>query len=117
MLSKPSVLLIGVSMPRAGHHFVARLLQALYGDDLFYCERYSEPDCCQAVPCGQRGTRPVTYQKSHDFDVNIPTDIPDATYLIQHRTPVPLLLSARQYYAQVIYKGPYGDAIGADRGE
>lgn len=111
------MLLIGVSMPRSGHHFAARLLQALYRDDLFYCERYHETDCCQAVPCALRGARPVTYQKSHDFDLDVPADIADATYLIQHRAPVPLLLSARERYARMQYTGAYGEAIGSDRGE
>ena len=117
MRPKPSVLIIGVSMPRAGHHFAARLLQGLYCGDLFYCERYVETDCCQRVPCARRGLRPVSYQKSHDFDVNLPTDVCNAIYLIQHRAPVPLLLSAREHYVQVQYDGPYGDAIGSDRGE
>lgn len=104
-------------MPRAGHHFVARLLQALFRDDLFYCEHYSETDCCQAVPCALRGIRRITYQKSHDFDVGLPTDIGDAIYLIQHRAPVPLLVSAREHLVQVVYSGPYGEAIGSHRGE
>jgi len=108
---------IGVSMPRSGHHLIARLLQAALQDDLFYCEYYSEPRCCQAVPCARRGGRLVTFQKSHDFDLNLATDVADSIYLIQHRAPVALLLSAREHYATLQYHESYGDAIGSNRGE
>ena len=57
---------IGVSIPRSGHNFAVRLLQAAIPDDLFYCEYYGVPGCCQAVPCARRGTQPITFQKSHD---------------------------------------------------
>lgn len=112
-----SVHLVGVSMPRSGHHLAARLPQALFRDELFYFEYYSEPRCCQEVPCAQRGTRTVTYQKRHDFELDIPTDLIDSIYVIQHRAPVPLLLSTREPYARLQYNGPYGDTIGSNRGE
>src|SRR5215208_533293 len=88
--------LIGVSVPRSGHNLVVRLLQALCSDDLFYCERYRVETCCQAVPCVRRGTREVSFQKSHDLELDLPRDVADAFYLIQQRAPVPAMLSARE---------------------
>jgi tetratricopeptide (TPR) repeat protein len=104
--------LLGVSMPRSGHNFLVRMLGALLHDDLFYCEWYSEADCCQAVPCSRRGASPVSLQKSHDFDLNVPKYLTDVVYLIQHRAPVPMALSAREFHA-----GAYGVAVASDRGE
>jgi tetratricopeptide (TPR) repeat protein len=108
----PSVHIIGVSIPRSGHNFVVRMLQALLPLDLFYCEFYDVRGCCQAVPCARRGALPITFQKTHDFELNVPTDVPGALYLILHRAPVPAVLSARELYAD-----DYGDEVAADRGE
>ena len=88
------------------------MLGALLHDDLFYCEWYSEADCCQAVPCSRRGASQVSLQKSHDFDLNVPKHLTDVVYLIQHRAPVPTALSAREFHA-----GAYGVALASDRGE
>ena len=107
----PTVHLIGVSVPRSGHNLVVRLLQALLAEDLFYCERYLVADCCQAMPCARRGTRRITFQKSHDLELDLPRDVGDACYVIQHRAPVPAILSAREKYAE-----EFGEAIAADRG-
>src|SRR5687768_10588784 len=107
-----SVHLIGVSIPRSGHNLVVRLLQALFPLDLFYCEFYDVRGCCQAVPCARRGALPITFQKTHDFELNVPTDVPGAVYVILHRVPVPAVLSAREIYAD-----DYGEAVAADRGD
>src|SRR5688572_21332332 len=107
-----SIHLIGISIPRSGHNFVVRLLQALFPLDLFYCEFYDVRGCCQAVPCARRGALPITFQKSHDFELDVPTDVPDAVYVILHRVPVPTVLSARDLYAD-----DYGEEVAADRGE
>lgn len=107
-----SLHIVGVSIPRSGHNLVVRLLQALIPLDLFYCEFYGVPGCCQAVPCARRGALPITFQKTHDFELNVPTDIPDAVYVILHRVPVPAVLSARELYAD-----DYGEEIAADRDE
>jgi tetratricopeptide (TPR) repeat protein len=103
---------IGVSIPRSGHNFAVRLLQAAIPDDLFYCEYYGVPGCCQAVPCARRGTRPITFQKSHDFDLNLPTDLPGVHYLAMYRSPVPAILSNRELYAE-----EYGDEVASNRDE
>ena len=103
---------IGVSIPRSGHNFAVRLLQAAIPDDLFYCEYYGVPGCCQAVPCARRGTQPITFQKSHDFDLNLPTDLPGVHYLAMYRSPVPAILSNRELYAE-----EYGDEVASNRDE
>jgi tetratricopeptide (TPR) repeat protein len=104
--------IIGVSIPRSGHNFVVRLLQELFPNDLFYCEFYGIAGCCQAVPCVRRGTQPISFQKTHDFELNVPNDVAGATYLVMHRAPVPAILSNREMYAE-----DYGEAIVGDRGE
>ena len=68
--------------------------------------------CCQAVPCARRGALPITFQKTHDFELNVPRDVPEALYVILHRVPVPAVLSAREMYAD-----DYGEEVAADRGE
>ena len=64
------------------------------------------------MPCARRGALPITFQKTHDFELNVPTDVPDAIYVILHRVPVPAVLSARELYAD-----DYGEEVAADRGE
>jgi len=107
-----AVHLIGVSVPRSGHNLVVRLLQALAPGDLFYCERYLASGCCQALPCVRRATRRISFQKSHDLEHDLPQNVADACYLVQHRAPVPAVLSARELHAE-----EYGEAIAADRDE
>jgi predicted Zn-dependent protease len=107
---RTNVHLIGVSAPRSGHNLVVRLLQALFADDLFYCERYLVSGCCQAVPCVRQATARISFQKSHDLELDLPRDVADAFYLVQHRAPVPAILSAREMYAD-----EYGEAIAGDR--
>ncbi len=80
--------IIGASIPRSGHHYLARLLRGYFGPDLKYCRTYSAKDCCFATPCIRSEGRRLVYQKSHDLAFRIPTDTPDALYLIQHRSPV-----------------------------
>ncbi len=69
--------LLSKSIPRAGHHYTAGILRALYGERFFYCEFYqpSAGVCCKSTPCLKRfrqGSHPegnyiVSMQKSHDF--------------------------------------------------
>lgn len=85
--------LIGASIPRSGHHHLARLLKGYFGRKLSYCSLYDVADCCGATPCARAGKRGLTFQKSHDFDFRLPSDVEGAVYLIQHRHPVPNALS------------------------
>jgi hypothetical protein len=109
--------IIGASIPRSGHHLLTRLLEAALGECFFYCEMYGEPGCCREVPCRSRGQRQVSFQKNHDFELSLPTDVPGSLYLIQHREPVAVALSAREYYAREDRGGGYGETLAADRGD
>lgn len=93
--SNPQVL-IGASIPRSGHHFLADMLTAYFRSELYYCEYYTLPTCCRSVPCTRRGGHSFIYQKSHDRDFALPADVADALYLIQYRHPVPEALSDRE---------------------
>jgi hypothetical protein len=89
-------ILIGASIPRSGHHFLADLMTGYFGRDLYYCETYTPANCCKSVPCTKRGGFRYIYQKSHDRLFKLPPDISDALYLIQYRHPVPEALSDRE---------------------
>lgn len=83
--------LIGASIPRSGHHHLARLLEGYFGPELHYCSVYGLDDCCGTTPCSRSAH--VTFRKSHDFDFRLPKDAAGAVYLIQHRRPVDNALS------------------------
>lgn len=88
--------LIGASIPRSGHHFLADMMTGYFGRDLYYCEFYTLATCCREVPCTRRGRFKYIYQKSHDRDFKLAADVADALYLIQYRHPVPEALSDRE---------------------
>ncbi|HVU19373.1 MAG TPA: hypothetical protein VHE09_01490 [Rhizomicrobium sp.] len=98
--SSDPAILIGASIPRSGHHFLADMLTAYYGDRLYYCEYYTLATCCKAVPCTRRGGHEIVYQKSHDRDFKLAADVSDALYLIQYRHPIPEALSDRELELQ-----------------
>lgn len=91
--------LVGVSMPRSGHHYLARLLSFALEPDLVYCEFYTPLDCCRSVPCTRHAEAGVVFQKNHDFDFSVPPDLQGVTYVVQHRAPVLGALSDREYLA------------------
>jgi len=99
-------ILIGASIPRSGHHFLADMMTAYYGNDLYYCEYYTLPSCCRAVPCTRRGAHNIIYQKSHDRDFKLAADVAHALYLIQYRHPVPEALSDRELDLQDSFGRP-----------
>ncbi len=99
MIENPKIL-IGASIPRSGHHFLQNLLTRYFGPRMRYCEFYSPKDCCRTVPCTRRGDYSVIYQKSHDRDMEVPTDLSDAVYVLQYRHPVPEALSDRELDVQ-----------------
>lgn len=88
--------LIGASIPRSGHHFLQRMLSLYFGDQIYYCEVYSQPNCCKQVPCTRRAGHRVIYQKSHDRDFSLNPGVASALYLVQYRHPVPEALSDRE---------------------
>lgn len=91
--------IVGVSIPRSGHHFLVRLLHETFGADFRYCEFYTADACCRSVPCTSAGDAAVFFQKNHDFDLTLPSDLPGVIYAVQHRDPVMSLLSDREYLA------------------
>jgi len=95
----PLAHILGVSIPRSGHHFLVRLLHETFGAEFRYCEFYTADDCCRTVPCASTGDAAVFFQKNHDFDLTLPPDLPGVVYVVQHRDPVMSLLSDREYLA------------------
>lgn len=89
-------ILIGASIPRSGHHFLADMMTSYFGPDLYYCETYTPTNCCRQAPCTRRGAFRYIYQKSHDRNFKLPADIADALYLVQYRHPVAEALSDRE---------------------
>jgi hypothetical protein len=88
---------LGVSMPRSGHHLLEMILKNSLGDKFDYCEFY-EDNCCKSIPCKLHGNRlsvkgRLFFQKSHDFDLNDPILIPGVFRVVQYRSPVPRSLS------------------------
>jgi hypothetical protein len=91
--------LLGVSMPRSGHHLLEVILKNTLKEDFAYCEYY-EQDCCKSIPCKSTkscGTY-VFLQKSHDFDFTDPISIAGTCRIIQYRHPVPRALSNYELY-------------------
>lgn len=97
-MSSAAPAMVGVSIPRSGHHYLASLLQAVLGDDLSYCEFYSVPDCCRSVPCAVDTPARFRYQKGHDLDLALPVDLADVLYLVQYRDPVAEAVSDRELF-------------------
>ena len=96
-----SLHLVGISMPCSGHDDLATLLSLALGAEFFHCEYYTPLGCCRTVPCKRpRGAR-VAFQKNHDFDFSVPSDLPGVNYLVQHRIPVIAALSEREHLARV----------------
>jgi hypothetical protein len=93
--------IIGASVPRAGHHYLVRLLRDVLGPELHYCEFYSPPECCRAVPCQQAGAATVVYQKNHDFDLTLPADLAGVLYLVQTREPLAEAISDHELWRAI----------------
>jgi len=85
--------LIGASIPRSGHNFLATLLRNLFGSAMHYCEFYRPKDCCRQIPCALRGNFSYIFQKNHEHNWEVPKGIAEAVYIIQYRHPVPEALS------------------------
>lgn len=90
--------LLSVSMPRSGHHFLHRILDAAYGEGFGYCDFYgawknnSYAECCKSIPCTKAAGFTIFMQKNHDFKLRHPYS-PESKYLVQIRHPVPRLIS------------------------
>ena len=104
--------LIGVSIPRSGHHFLVDLLRTLLPDDFRYCEFYAQSDCCRAVPCTRPSAASIFYQKHHDLDLALPTALAGVRWVVQVRDPVMSTLSDREHIVRL-----ETEARAADRDE
>lgn len=72
---------IFVTFPRSGHHLIIDILRAVaiaHNIEFTYCEYYT---CCQQVPCIHKNT----IMKNHDFDLTLPQDLPNYTYIVMYR--------------------------------
>jgi len=93
---------LGVSMPRSGHHLLEMILKNTLGDKFSYCEFY-EDNCCKSIPCQSQTRKELAVnklflQKSHDFDFVDPISIPGTFRVVQYRSPVPRSLSNYELY-------------------
>jgi hypothetical protein len=88
---------LGVSMPRSGHHFVEQILFNTLKSEFSYCEFYGA-GCCKKIPCISEAhlttkTTGLFLQKSHDFNLDDPLTVPSTFRMVQYRSPVPRALS------------------------
>ncbi len=86
-----------VSQPRSGHHVLEMMLRAALGQRFHYCEFYTEPGCCGAIPCRRRGEFAAEHvlfmQKSHDLRLQDPVPADVDVVLVQIREPTLRALS------------------------
>ncbi|MGE0735271.1 MAG: tetratricopeptide repeat protein [Alphaproteobacteria bacterium] len=90
--------LLGASIPRSGHHYLVRMLRSTLGSRLYYCEKYTAVDCCNAIPCTKASGHDLVFLKSHDFDNELDPARTDVRYLVQYRNAVEAIVSDRELY-------------------
>ena len=95
---------LGVSMPRSGHHLFEMILKNTLQEKFSYCEFY-EQGCCKTIPCASEakiasGESSVFMQKSHDFEFKDPITVPGTHRIVQYRSPVPRALSNYELHLQ-----------------
>ena len=94
---------LGVSMPRSGHHLLQHILANVLGSRFHYCEFYTIPDCCKSIPCiaassVEGSPNDLFLQKSHDWNSSDPLTEPGTLRLVQYRAHVPRALSDYELY-------------------
>jgi len=93
--------LIGVSLPRSGHHYIENLLRSHLGERRFgYCSEAGHNRCCGQIVCSRVNDVELFLRKSHDYELNIPTDLSNVLYLVQHREPAARVQSALELIAR-----------------
>jgi tetratricopeptide (TPR) repeat protein len=96
-----AVHLIGISLPRSGHHFIENLLRNYLGEDRFgYCSEAGHNRCCGEIICPRVKDVDLFLRKSHDYDFSISKTLPNAFYLVQHREPAARVQSALELIAR-----------------
>lgn len=91
---EPRFPIVSVSIPRSGHHMLMNLLRDVFGETFTYCVFYAGSPCCQTIPC----TRPVSIQKSHDFELDQPIDN-KLLYIVEYRNFVSSTISDYKMFA------------------
>lgn len=96
---------LGASMPRSGHHLVEQILLNYFNEAFGYCEFYGV-SCCKSIPCNRvvGSNVKIFLQKSHDFDLMDPIDVPGSHRLVQYRSPIPRTLSNYELYLNSGYE-------------
>lgn len=95
---------MGVSWPRSGHHLLADLLRAYFGDIFRYCSFYDpDEDCCRQAPCVRSE---VSFSKNHDFGLKLPI-LSGRRYLVQFRQFAPSVISDYQLF---LFVNKYDDS-------
>ncbi|RXF73027.1 hypothetical protein [Hansschlegelia zhihuaiae] len=112
-VQRPAIPIIGASIPRSGHHHLARLVEDYFGPRLKYCSVYDVVGCCRQAPCAKAEGRAMVFQKSHDFAFRLPRDISGAIYLIQHRHPVSNAISGAELRSRKSGMRPPSESLGA----
>lgn len=84
---------INISFPRSGHHMMLEVLRRYFGDDLKYCEYYTEfrkrPELCGET----------NFTKYHDHDLTWPVDFKYCDkYLVTVRHPLYSIASWRIHH-------------------
>jgi hypothetical protein len=90
--------IFSVSQPRAGHHVMEMMMRAALGPAFRYCEFYTEPNCCQHIPCARLAEfaaagHALFMQKSHDHQLADPVPHSSDLILVQVREPTLRALS------------------------
>ena len=88
-----------MSFPRSGHAVVYHLARLYFGDDLVYCDPFSDSHCgCRHVPCVNPARN---FAKNHDHGLLSSPGVPILArekYLIQYRSPVWSVVSNFKVY-------------------
>jgi len=107
--------IFSVSQPRSGHHLMEMMLRASLRERFRYCEFYTEPGCCGAIPCKRRQefasqNYVLFMQKSHDMNAADP--LPNGVDVILIQTREPTLRSLSNYeldlrFHNLAHSSPY----------
>lgn len=93
MVSVEPAYLVGASLPRSGHHYLEARLHGVLGQDFTYCGAGRINQCCGQVICTARLGGQVFFRKSHDSRLELPVNLDQVYYVVQHRSPWGRLLS------------------------
>lgn len=104
-VNAPLHYVVGVSLPRSGHHLLTGLLRRYAGPKFVYCPHFvkaqgmekKSSNCCDGELCAHKDK--VTYCKNHDFKGLIPK-VAGARYLVQYRDFLPSMISSYELHVK-----------------